>query len=199
MILTIAGMLLLCLLAFFLFVKPQRSELAEVRADIDAANAQTVALRAELDRRESLQENAAQLEAQLSKIRRLVPVRAEVPNFIFQVQDAANAAGLDFVQITPELPAPPPEGALLAEVRMVVAAKGGYFSVQDFIRRLHALDRAVRIDNFVLSSEAVGEVVRLTMTSNARVFFELPDPAPIGAPAVGGVAPTPTPTPTPTA
>ena len=196
LILTIVGMLLLCLLAFFLFVKPQRSELAEVRAQIDTANAETLQLQAELERRQQLQENATQLEAQLTKIRRLVPVRAEVPNFIFQVQDAANAAGIDFVQITPELPKPPPEGATLAQVRMTIAAKGGYFSIQDFIRRLHALDRAVRIDNFGLVGEQVDGTVRLTMSSSARVFFELPDPAPVGAAVVPGATPTPTPTPT---
>ena len=195
LILAIVGMLVLCLVTFFLFIRPQRAELAEVRAPIEVANAETVALQAELVRRQGLQENAARLEAQLSKIRRLVPIKAEVPNFMFQVQDAANAAGLDFVQITPELPKTPPEGATLAEVRMVVAAKGGYFAVQDFIRRLHALDRAVRIDNFTLNSEVTEGAVRLTMNSNTRIFFELPPAAPV--PATAGAVPTPTPTPTP--
>ena len=197
LILAIVGMVVLCVLTFVLFIRPQRAELAEVRLQIDAANSETLALQAELERRQALQENAAQLEAQLSKIRRLVPVKPEIPNFIFQVQEAANAAGLDFVQITPELPEPPPEGATLAEVGMTLTARGGYFSIQDFIRRLHALDRAVRIDSFGLTTAATEGAIRLTMTSRTRVFFELPDPAPIGAPAVGGATPTPTPTPTP--
>lgn len=194
LILTIVGVLVLCLLAFFLFVSPQRSELAQVRTDVETAEAETLRLQAELRRRQGLQENAAQLEAQLSKIRELVPIKAEVPNFMFQVQDAANAAGLDFVQITPSLPQAPPEGAALAEVRMLIGAKGGYFSVQDFIRRLHALDRAVRLDNISLTGEVFEGAIRLTLNSNARVFFELPDPAPVA----GAIGATPTPTPTPT-
>lgn len=195
LILTIVGMLVLSLVVFFLFVKPQRAELAQVRLQVDEANAKTVQLQAELERRQGLQENAARLEAQLTKIRRLVPVRAEIPNLMFQIQDAANAAGLDFVEITPQLPKTPPEGATLAEVRMVIGAKGGYFAVQDFIRRLYALDRAVRIDNFGLTSEVADGVVRITMTSGTRVFFELPEVAPVAV--APGTVPTPTPTPTP--
>ncbi len=177
LILAIVGAIVFNLLVFFFLVNPRRGELAQIRLDIENERARTVQLQAELDRLQALQERAPQLQAQLARIREFVPLRPEVPNLIFQIQQAANRAGIDFVQITPELPDAPPEGALVAEVRMAIGAKGGYFAIQDFVRRLYDLDRALRIDNFTLSAEETDQQVRLNLASFARVFFELPEGA----------------------
>lgn len=200
LILSILGVLVILFAFFFFFIRPRQQNLAEVRADVEAEEARTLQLQAELERLQDLQANAPELEAELARIRGFVPQDDEVPNFIFLVQDAANAAGVDFVQITPELPKPPPEGAALAEVRAQIGAGGGYFAIQDFIRRLHNLDRAVRIDSLSLAGteEATGEVT-ITMSSFVRIFFEAPAPA-TGAvdPATGlPVEPAPTATVTP--
>jgi Tfp pilus assembly protein PilO len=188
-------------LIFFFVVNPRRSELNDLHAQIDLEEQRTQQLQTELARLQALEANAPELEAQLARIREFVPLRPEVPNFIFQVQEAANRAGLDFVQISPELPKQPPEGAALAEVRMTIGAKGGYFAVQDFIRRLYDLDRALRVDSFTLGfeSDSFG-LIRLTMSGTARIFFELPatvgtTTGTTGTTAVPGSTPTPTPTP----
>lgn len=199
LILSILGVLVVLVAFFFLFLRPRQQELGQVREDIEAEEARTVQLQTELQRLQDLQANAPELEAELARIRGFVPQDDEVPNFIFLVQDAANAAGVDFVQITPELPKPPPEGAALAEIRSQIGAGGGYFAIQDFIRRLHNLDRAVRIDNLTLTGaedEETGEVT-ITMASTARIFFEAPAvPGAAVDPATGQpVEPTPTVTP----
>ena len=116
-----------------------------------------------------------------------------------EARDAgADYAGLDFVQITPSLPESPPEGAALAQVQASIVANGGYFSLQDFLRRLYALDRALRADSVsiaISSLEPFG--TRLSMTLATRIFFEVPGDTPgTLAPAPGGT-PVPTPTPTP--
>lgn len=194
-ILTAVLVFLACLLLYFFFVKPQRTELAQVRADIEAENVRTSQLQAELQRLEDLRDNQAQLEAKLAKFRELVPLRPELANFIFLVQGAANQAGLDFVSITPELPVPPPEGAALAQVQSQISAAGGYFALQDFVRRLYALDRAIRIDSFDIAVQSEAGV-RLTLNMSARMFHDIPTAAtatPVGATPT--VSPTPTPTP----
>ena len=198
LILAILGVLVVLALVFFFVVNPRRNELNDLRVQVEQEEQRTQQLQTELARLRALEANAPELEAELALIRGFVPIRPEVPNFIFQVQEAANRAGLDFVQITPELPKQPPEGAALAEVRMTIGAKGGYFAVQDFIRRLYNLDRALRYDNFTLAFES-GELglIRLNLTGNARIFFELPEPA--GATTgTTGTAPAATPSPTTT-
>lgn len=195
-------------LFYVFFIRAQQTELAETRDQIESEENEQVQLRTTLERLQALQENAPQLQAALAKIRERVPEDHEVPNFIFQVQQAANASGVGFLDITPELPKQPPEGAEVAQVRMLIGARGGYFALQDFMRRLYALDRALRID--VVDMAAVQEEgagpaagpgpTRVDLDVNARIFFELPatagaagtlgtgttgaTPAPGGSPAV---------------
>lgn len=202
LILAILAVIAVLVAFFFFFIRPRQQTLSDVRADIESEEARTLQLEAELARLQDLQANAPELEAELSQIRGYVPQDDEVPNFIFLVQEAANSAGVDFVQITPELPKPPPEGAALAEVRIQLGAGGGYFAIQDFIRRVHNLDRAVRIDNLSMTgteNEDTGEI-DIVLTATARIFFEAPagaagavDPA-TGQPVVPPATPAPAPT-----
>jgi Tfp pilus assembly protein PilO len=175
------------LVAFFFFaVRPRQTELGEIRDQIEEEEAREMQLQAELNRLRDLQARAPELEAALEEIRQFVPRRHQVANFIFQVQDAADQAGIGFLEISPELPAEPPEGAQVAEIRHSIRAKGGYFSIQDFIRRLYRLDRALRIDVLEMAGEEEDGEVTINLSFTARIFFELPD---VQAPAV----PTPEP------
>ena len=200
MVLTVVGVFVVLALMFFFFVGPRRGELTEVRAEVERERQQTQQLETELDRLRALQREAPQLQAALDRFRELVPEDDQVADFIFQVQTAANQAGVGFVQITPELPDQPPEGAPLAEVRATVGAKGGYFAVQDFVRRLYDLDRAVRIDTVTMTGvqddQEAAEDGRVDVLLTTRVFFELPEGAAAGA-GTTTTAPTET-TPAPT-
>ena len=175
MILTAVASMLVLVAFFFLFIKPRQNELGKVRDEVEQEEARTVSLRSELRRLQALQANAPELEAELARFRELVPRNHEVPNFIFLVQEAADEAGVDFVNIIPELPKAPPEGAPVAEVRATIGAGGGYFSVQDFLRRLYGLDRALRVDSVTMSGreEETGETT-ITLDMISRVFFEPP-------------------------
>jgi Tfp pilus assembly protein PilO len=187
-----------CVAFFFLFVRDRQAELSEVRDDIEAARDETQRLEVQLSRLRDLQDNAAKLNARLVEIRKLIPQDDEVAQFIFQVQDEANRAGVRFVEITPELPKPPPEGAQVAEIRVIVGANGDYFAVQDFLRRLYELERALRIDIIAMTGvedEETGEVT-IDLQATSRIFFEIPPGAAAVAPAPGG-APAPGATPAP--
>jgi Tfp pilus assembly protein PilO len=175
---------------YFLFIRARQGELSDVRAQKEAEVSKTVGLEATLQRLQGLQENAAKFEARLVEIRELIPQDDQVANFIFQVQDEANRSGVGFVEITPELPKPPPEGTPVAEVRVVIGAEGGYFALQDFLRRLYDLDRALRIDNLGITGAEdaqTGQTVP-ALTATARIFFELP----AGGTAAVPAAPPPT-------
>jgi Tfp pilus assembly protein PilO len=190
-ILGVVVIVLVIVVGYFFLIRPRSNELAEVNDAIEAEENRTAQLQAELQRREDLRENAPQLEADLSRLTQLIPERDEVPNFIFLVQEAANASGVGFVQITPELPKPPPEGSPIAEVRTTIGARGGYFAIQDFVRRLYRLDRALRMDIITITAEEDEEKVQLrgqtVMSSTVRIFFEPP----------GGINPNATTTTTP--
>ncbi|MFN2525558.1 MAG: type 4a pilus biogenesis protein PilO [Actinomycetota bacterium] len=186
-------MMVLSALFYVFFIRARQAELAEVRADIDAAEQQTVQLQAELARLQELQANAPELEALLATFRQLVPPRNEVPNYIFLIQDIANRSGVRFLSITPQLPKAPLEGAALADITMAITGDGGYFALQDFLRRLEDLDRASRIDNIALVGQTEeGGATEVGLSITVRIFFDLPEvPAAVGA--VPGAEPTPPP------
>ena len=200
LILAIAAPLLVCLIFYFVAIRGQQSELGTVRTDIDAANSQTLTLQAQLAQLRDLQARAPQLEAQLQEIRQLVPTDDQVPNFIYLLQNAADQSGVTLTQIQPELPRQPPEGAPLAQVRAQIGASGGYFAVQDFMRRLYDLDRAVRIDNITLASAegaAAGAATEINLTMATRIFFEIPGAGGAATAPEGGAPVTPAPTTSP--
>jgi Tfp pilus assembly protein PilO len=211
LILAVVGVVLFCLLIYMFVIRPRQSELSDVQAEVEAATTQQLQLRQQLEVLRDLQDRAPELQADLEEIRGLVPQSSELPNFIFQVQEAANLSGVGFVQIQPELPKQPPEGAQLAEVRTIIRAQGDYFAIQDFVRRLYDLDRALRIDTMGLGAPGAAAAEGTTTTTTtggtvpdpgeievnmaARVFFELPP----GAAGAAGTTPTTPTTPAPDA
>jgi Tfp pilus assembly protein PilO len=200
-IIAVVAAVLVSVAFYFLFIRARQGELSEVRSQVDQEQARTVELQANLQRLQGLQENAAKFEARLAEIRELIPADDQVANFIFQVQDEANRSGVGFVEVTPELPKPPPEGAQVAEVRVVIGAEGGYFALQDFLRRLYDLDRALRIDNLAITAPETSEgALTPTLTATARIFFELPEGTAAAAPTTTPPSTTPvTPAPVPPA
>ena len=197
-ILSIVGVVVVLLLGYFFFIRSQQSELSEVRNQVEAERNETQRLQAELQRLQDLQENAPQLEARLRRVRELVPRENQIPNFIFQVQETADESGVGFLQITPQLPDQPPEGASLAEVTIQLRAQGGYFAVQDFIRRLYDLDRALRLDVVTLTGNEDETAGRVSLDGTVRIFFELPRVAATATTPTSPTTPAASPSPTTT-
>ncbi|MFN2595516.1 MAG: type 4a pilus biogenesis protein PilO [Actinomycetota bacterium] len=211
LLIAIAIAVVVNILFFAFFIQPRRSDLSAARAQADAAAQQTQSLRAQLAQLRSLQKDAPKLQSQLADFGQLVPESDEVGHFIFQVQHAADQAGIGFLSIEPEIPKAPPEGASLAEVRVTIGASGGYFALQDFVRRLYALERAVRIDNLTMTTSGTGssgstgavpspgaspapttsQQVTISLSMAARIFFALPSGASTGSTAPAAPAPAP--------
>ena len=175
LILVIVAGFLLCVAVYFLLVRSRQGDLDTLNENIAAEQSRTAQLQVELERLRDLQARAPELQAELDKFRSLVPQDHETSDLVLQIDQAAKESGVTFAQITPELPKAPPEGAALAEVRMTIGGSGGYFALQDFLRRLYDLDRALRIDNITMSSsqEATG-TLSIDLQVIARVFFEVP-------------------------
>ena len=201
MILVVVGVVLVCVVFYFLFIRARQNELGQVRTDISNEQSRTVQLQSELARLRDLQDRAFELEADLAEIRDLVPQDDEVPAFLTLVQDAATASGVDLDEISPELPKPPPEGAPLAEIRARIRVEGGYFALQDFVRRMYELDRAVRVDNLTMNGSEDPETAETTISleMTARIFFEnvLQQGQTTAPPAGTAPAPAPAPSPSP--
>src|SRR3712207_4302656 len=95
----LAGVIaLVVVLLFYVFaIRPRKSELADLRAQVEQENNKTIQLTTQLDHLKDLQANAGKAQAELARIEQYVPERANIENFIFQVNAAGLESGVDFV------------------------------------------------------------------------------------------------------
>lgn len=159
---------------------PQRAERRRVAEQVAAAERQEQELRSTLGRLRRLAAERGAQEAQLERLRRLVPPQPDVAGFILAANDAAIRSGVDWVSFSPAAPAAGTGGGP-STVGVSIAVNGGFFTVLDYLRRLESLERLVVIDSLQLSPGGqAGDALRLNATMSARMFTAAP-----AAPAAG--------------
>lgn len=156
---------------FVLLFRPQS-------ADIDAANEREAAaasqngqLEIEVARLQEADANKTELVAEQERLRVAVPDDAQLAQFILDANDAATAAGVDFLEVSPSAPSVDAETTGPTAVNLAINVEGGYFQVLDYMNRIDAMDRIVVIDDLGLApSSNPGSELRLMVTIKARMF-----------------------------
>lgn len=144
-------------LYFFFVFSPQTEKIDAAKADVQAAQDNVQRLRLELSRLQALQQDAPRLREEAAKLDAAVPNDPQLAAFILQVQEAANASGIEWLSVTPAPPAaanPAQQG--VQEVNVSMSVEGGYFQVQDFLVRIENLTRAVKVGTVSLASQGEG-------------------------------------------
>lgn len=167
---------------YFLIFTPQSNKIDETAAAADGAEQQARALRLEVERLRELEKQAPQLRERAAKADTAIPGDPQLAQFILQVQEAADASGVDWVSVAPTPPAAPPEAATpdaraVLEVILEMSVEGGYFQVQDFITRLETLSRAVKVAKVALTSGS-DQPTRLEASLGMKMFVSAPAPPP---------------------
>ncbi len=165
---------------FFAAFKPAQSKLGEVRAQVETTKTEVVSLTQKLEHLQALKRDEKSLRAQAARFREALPTKTAVSDFIRQVQDAAEEAGIDFLTVTPSLPtaptvvaavapvapvatpapsadteaaqnvAPPAPVSPLQAISVSLTADGKFFEIEKFVNKLEHLERSIRIDDFTL-------------------------------------------------
>lgn len=159
---------------WFLLFSPLQKDISEYEGRVEAENQQLMVLQAKLAQLSQMKDEAARNEARLLELAKMVPVSAELPSLILQIQDLAAEAGIDFMTITPGEAAP---AAGFQVIPLQVQFTGSFFDVNDFIYRAEQLaaapGRLLAVENVSLSlaaaatSTKVSPKLMATMTVNA--------------------------------
>lgn len=183
------------LLWYFALWKPRANDLDNAKDRRARAEAAAAQLQTEIDRLRAEQRQEPLRRAQLERVRTLIPDDPNLAQFILDANDAAVRAGIDFISISPALPAAgtattapgapvAPAGAAPPEIKLALQINGGYFQVLDFVNRLDALPRLVVTDGLTLSADAAA---RISVSLTARMFTHVLPPGfgttPAGTPA----------------
>lgn len=183
-IILILALILIAVAFFFLFFQPQGRNIEEARIAADDMERREQELELELRRLESLKAQAPELQAKLQKLDAAIPTNdPQLAQFILLVEEAANTSGIDWLSISPSVPAPAEADPNTLVVSIGMNVTGGYFQVQDFLVRLENLSRAVKISSISLGPE---ELPALSASMQMTMFLSNA-PQPVAAPApVGG-------------
>ena len=166
-----AGAALALLGLWFVFLwGPQGGRLRDARQRVDTAEAQNSELELRVQRLEAAQEGAPARMAELAQLRRAVPPDPQLAQFILDANQAASEAGVDFLSISPGVPAAGVNG-LPPVITLAINVTGPYFSVLDYLERLDELPRIVVIDSLNLTpNSGVGALQELTVAVTGRMF-----------------------------
>lgn len=152
MYVAIAVVAVITLAAVFFGILPLFQEAANLDAQIETEKTNVAAAQALVARRQSAKAQSAANEVELMRISNQIPDSPQLPAVIIEVQDVANTAGVELVQL--QVGDVKPAAALADgtvpaynELQLTVMFRGDWAEVIDFCRKLNLLDRGVRLTN----------------------------------------------------
>jgi len=172
---------------YFFLLAPKSKQLKEQRAQLKEAEAQETSLTATLRRLQSLAQQRPARQAELLRLAAAVPATPDLAGFIISADKIAVDSGVNWVSVSPAVPAPGAAGAP-STITMTMQIQGGFFQVLDYLNRLEHLERIVVVDSVNLTAQDDGSASPpITVNITARMFTT---PAPRGGAATPGGATT---------
>lgn len=165
MYLAIAIVLVLTLAFVFFGILPNFQEASSLDGQIATEQDSLVTAQALVARRQSAKAQSAADEVELMHIANQVPDSPHLPAVIIELQDVANAAGVELPQLTigdigPARPTADGSVPAYNTLGITLTFSGEWDEVIDFCRRLNSLDRGVRVVSSTFSragGESTGE------------------------------------------
>ncbi|MDO9556775.1 MAG: type 4a pilus biogenesis protein PilO [Coriobacteriia bacterium] len=173
--LIIAGVIIVLISAavVFLGIMPLFEKAADIDIQMLDADTQMQAANALVERRLSAKERAAENQVELLRIANQVPEAPQLPSVIIELQDTANATGLDFIQITPSVPAVSEDGTY-STMSLGVTLHGDWSDIIEYTRKIDKLSRGVRVKLGSFSRvEETDEIGDVTSYINAQMTLEV--------------------------
>lgn len=151
----IGGLLILLLLSYLLIIGPLLGRLSERAEERDAKEAQLVQLTQQVEELERVRDSSGELGERVLELNKRVPEEPEIPTFVVQLQQIANAAGVTQVRIEPGIPGAPPSGGPYSVVPITMTFEGTYEGLRDFLLRSSDLVRLVTVNSVAYEPLAV--------------------------------------------
>jgi type IV pilus assembly protein PilO len=217
LILGLLGIVILVIGFYFLLLSPLLGRLNEQAQARDDKQAQLAQVQQEVNQLEEIRRNSPEIERQLLELSKRIPTQPQIPTFVVQVQEIADASGVTQLSVEPGDAAAPAGGGDYQVIPVTMQFNGTYDEMQDFLLRMRNLARLVAVTDVSYcrvnpideehscpvtppeqpeetTTAATSVEVPLVVEIQADVFFQ-----PKGVPSgVETTAPTPTESTTPT-
>ena len=132
---------------YFLLLSPLLGRLDEQAQAREAKQDQLARIQQEVNELEQVRRNSPEIERQLLELSKRIPAQPQIPTFVVQVEEIAEASGVTQLTIDPEPAAPPAGGGDYQVVPVTMQFTGTYDEMQDFLLRTRNLARLVTVTN----------------------------------------------------
>ncbi len=139
------SMVLLIIGYYFLFLSPLLGRLDEQAQAREDKQAQLSQVQQDVNELEEVRRNSPEIERQLLELSKRIPEQPQIPTFIVQVQEIADASGVTQLSVDPEPSTPPEGGGDYRVIPVTMQFQGTYDEMQDFLLRTRNLARLVTV------------------------------------------------------
>jgi Tfp pilus assembly protein PilO len=189
-LIAVVGTLVVLVAWYMLLWGPKGRDLSAAKTERATAEQASSDADLKLARLNSVNKGKDVLLADQVRFTSLVPPTADVAGIITQINDAATAAGVSFLSITPTSPTAALVAGGPSNVPLAMTVKGAYSPVMDFIGRLSILQRFITVDGMTLTPELTGSTVTsVSVSLTARAFTQQAVTVPGAAASTTAAAP----------
>jgi type IV pilus assembly protein PilO len=133
----------------------------DLQDQIKAGEVKQRSLQAEKDNYEKRKKEYLAYRAELTQLQqeqrdllKALPKRAEIPTFLSSIQEQAELAGLEVLNLTIEAESP---GELYVRIPVRIEIRGTYHTITKFFKNVAELPRIVNIENLALNIEKTAD------------------------------------------
>ena len=147
LILGALGIVVLLVAYYFLLLSPLLGRLDEQSQARKDKQAQLAQVQQDVNKLEEVRRNSPEIERQLLELSKRIPAQPQIPTFVVQIEEIADASGVTQVSVDPEPSLAPEGGGDYRVVPVTMQFTATYDEMQDFLLRTRNLARLVAVNN----------------------------------------------------
>jgi type IV pilus assembly protein PilO len=147
LILGTLGIVLLIVIYYFLLLSPLLQRLNEQAQARQSKQAQLEQVQQQVNQLEEVRRQSPDIERQLLELSKRIPAQPQIPTFVVEVQEIADASGVTQLSVDPEPSTAPEGGGDYRVVPVTMQFNATYDEMQDFLLRTRNLARLVTVTN----------------------------------------------------
>jgi type IV pilus assembly protein PilO len=145
LILGILGIVIVVIGFYFFLLSPLLQSLNDQAEARDNKRAQLEEVQQQVNELEEVRRNSPEIERQLLELSKRIPTQAQIPTFVVQIEEIADASGVTQLVVEPGDAAAPAGGGDYQTIPVTMQFNGTYDEMQNFLLRTRNLARLVTV------------------------------------------------------
>jgi type IV pilus assembly protein PilO len=145
LILGILGIVIVVIGFYFFLLSPLLQSLNDQAEARDNKRAQLEEVQQQVNELEEVRRNSPEIERQLLELSKRIPTQPQIPTFVVQIEEIADASGVTQLVVEPGDAAAPAGGGDYQTIPVTMQFNGTYDEMQDFLLRTRNLARLVTV------------------------------------------------------